>query len=965
VLFKKGKKMKKLIFGLFFLMILSLPALSMAEIGDIEQKLTVSDSSYGFGISVSISGDHAIAGDCGNGSAYIFKLTENGWRRVQKITPTNNDGVYTEFGQSVSISGNRAIVGAKRDDVNGYQSGSAYIFELTDDGWTQVKKLTAINGAANEFFGYSVSISGDRAIISDSGSAYIFECIGGAWTQITKLKATSDSSDVVSLGSSVSLSGDRAIVGAGWGGVNGYDYSGSAYIFELTGGAWTQVKELTPKSGSSADEHFGVSVSISGERVIVGAPGNNDNGELSGSAYVFERTGGAWIQIKKLNPTNGGSAYDLFGDSVSISGDRAMVGAQGDDDNVCGSGSVYVFERTGGAWTQIKKLKASDGAASDYFGNSVSISGDRAIIGAIGGDAVYGFSYCPMTEIGDIEQELMPTSGGSFRDGFGESVSISGNRAIVGANGYFARDDSAAYIFEFSDGVWTQTKTLGPTSGDPDDGYHFGTSVSISGDRAIIGAPNEKFNRYKSGSAYIFELTDDVWNQVKEFKATSDSSASAGFGDSVSISGVRAIVGSASERSAYIFELTGDVWNQVKELKPTSDSSASAGFGDSVSISGGRAIIGAYSNSAYIFELTDGTWTQIKKLTPSDEATTKQFGSSVCISGDHAIVGAPYDNVNGNNFSGSAYIFELTDDGWKQVKKLTPSDGATANRFGTSVSILGDRAIVGTHVGDGSGSAYIFEFTYDGWNQVKKLTSTSGGSVDDGFGGCVSISEDHAMVGALRDDENGEDAGLAYVFSRKAVTIQIPISVGEDVTITPTPEITIQLGNVTSSGSLSVVKNSTSPQDPPSNFQFATEVYNIEYTGEINPLQPVTVCINYDDSKVTDENNLKLLHWTNGVWEDITTSLDTDTNTLCGETVSFSPFVIAESKNEAPGDLDGNGAVDVNDYYDVFLPAFGTCADDEGYDPICNFDDDECVTLIDLQMLFQYYQDYVASVTPQ
>ena len=303
----------------------------------------------------------------------------------------SNGAVDDEFGHSVSISGDYAVVGAHFDDDNGSASGSAYVFKRTGTSWTQEAKLLPSDGAADDVFGQSVFISGDYAFVgargdddngSLSGSAYVFKRTGTTWTEESKLLA-SDGAIGDFFGESVSISGDYAVVGA-WADDDNGSVSGSAYVFKRSGTSWAQEAKLLPSDGA-AEDRFGASVSISGDYAVVGAWSDDDNGNLSGSAYVFKRSGTSWAQEAKLLPSDG-AAEDLFGLSVSISGDYAVVRNAGDDDNGSNSGSAYLFKRSGTSWAQEAKLLASDGAAEDLFGYSVSISGDYAVVGAIWDD---------------------------------------------------------------------------------------------------------------------------------------------------------------------------------------------------------------------------------------------------------------------------------------------------------------------------------------------------------------------------------------------------------------------------------------------------------------------------------------------------------------------------------------------------------------------------------------------------
>ena len=335
-----------------------------------------------FGNSVSIDGDTAVIGAWGdgskNGSAYVFTRSGGIWTQQAKLTAS--DGVRSDyFGFSVSMDGDTAIIGAWGDDS---LKGSAYVFTRNGGIWTQQAKLIASDGANFDWFGYSVSVYGDTAVIgaygddSFKGSAYVFTRSGGTWTQQNKLTA-SDGAASDWFGHSVSVYGDTAVIGA-----RGDDSNkGSAYVFTHSGGIWMQQNKLTASDGA-ANDYFGNSVSIYGDTSVISGYGDDS---FKGSAYVFTRSGGTWTQQNKLTASDG-AADDLFGYSVSVYGDTAVIGAHAADDKGSNSGSAYVFTRSGGSWMQQDKLIAGDGTAGDSFGYSVSVYGDTAVIGAMGDD---------------------------------------------------------------------------------------------------------------------------------------------------------------------------------------------------------------------------------------------------------------------------------------------------------------------------------------------------------------------------------------------------------------------------------------------------------------------------------------------------------------------------------------------------------------------------------------------------
>ena len=426
----------------------------------------------------------AYAKNC-KGTAYgqdiSFKPVKNPLEnKINGLDGAAND----QFGRSVSVSGDYAIVGAPVDSDKEYASGLAYIFKRDGSTWIQQAKLTVSDGAARDYFGYSVSISGDYAIIGatydndkgdHSGSAYIFKRDGSTWIQQAKLTA-SDGAVYDHFGNSVSISGDYTIVGA-WNDTNKVYYNaGSAYIFKRDGNSWIQQAKLTASDGAVYD-HFGSSVSISDDYAIIGAYEDNDKGLDSGSAYIFRRDGSTWIQQAKLTASDG-AVRDYFGNSVSISGDYALIGAPSDDDKGDYSGSAYMFKREGTIWIQQAKLTASDGAVYDHFGYSVSISGDYALIGAYRNNYT-GSAYIFRREGNTwIQQRKLTATDGAYQDVFGVSVSISNDYIVVGAcyDDDKGTDSGSAYIYQLPSASATPVLLTSPnTTGT----YNTGDTVNI------------------------------------------------------------------------------------------------------------------------------------------------------------------------------------------------------------------------------------------------------------------------------------------------------------------------------------------------------------------------------------------------------------------------------------------------------------------------------------------------------
>ncbi len=563
----------------------------------------------------------------------------------------------------------------------------------------------------------------------------------------------------------MALLGDRALIGAVGSDNGAITAAGAAYVFDFNGADWIQTEKLTASDGAQFDQ-LGNSVSLSGDRALVGASNTDDNGFSSGSAYVFDFDGANWSETTKLLPDDGTST-DQFGRSVSLSGDRALVGADGADDF---SGSAYVFDFNG-TWSQSDKISS---IASTRFGWSVSLSADQALVGdpddvfngvEVGSVTVFDFNGVSWDETLELIAEE-----GAAGDEFGRSVSLSGDRAAVGA----AQDDNngldsgSAYVFDFNGTIWNESAKLLPLDGAAGD--QFGESVSLSGNRLLVGA---YFGNGGTGAAYVFDFDGSSWVETARLIA-SDGMANDFFGIAVSLEGNRALIGASNDNggigSAYVFDFDGSAWTQTDKLNP-SNGAANDSFGRAVALSGDRALIGAQRDdsdrgSAFIFEF-DGidSWIEDQRLIASDRAMADQFGTSVSIVGDEALIGAAGDD----SARGSAYLFRTNGSTWSEVRKFTASDREVGASFGTSVTMAGDQALIGApNDGDG-GAVYLYSLAGIAQPELNKLTATDAGT-GDSYGFSVALSGDRALIGARSDDEfNGQDSGSAYVMTNLRV----------------------------------------------------------------------------------------------------------------------------------------------------------------------------------------------------
>jgi hypothetical protein len=373
-----------------------------------------------------------------------------------------------------------------------------------DPTFIQQDKLLAADAASSDGFGLSVAISGETVVVGapfdrgptrvDQGSVYVFVRSGAVWRQQQKL-LPSDTTELGRFGDSVAISGETIVVGAP--GAFGL-VSGSAYVFVRAGEVWRQQQQLLPWDGERLGG-FGESVAISGETVVVGTPFENN---FTGGVYVFVRDGDVWREQQKL-VARGAEPFERSGNSVAISAETVVIGAVGANSL---SGAVYVFVRSGETWSQQQKLLASDAAPNERFGNSVAISGETVVIGMPLGAAGSAYVFVRTGEVWNQQQKVLAADAAP-NDRFGFSVAISGELVVIGApfaDGVSSFDQGAVYVFARSGEVWSQREKL-EASSDGELLDQFGDSVAISGEAVVVGAPtDDDAAGSDQGSMYVF-----------------------------------------------------------------------------------------------------------------------------------------------------------------------------------------------------------------------------------------------------------------------------------------------------------------------------------------------------------------------------------------------------------------------------------------------------------------------------
>ena len=613
-------------------------------------------------------------------------------------------------------------------------------------------------------------------------------------------------------GGSVAVEGDTMVVSA----VEYDDYdpgSGSVYVFTRQSGAWSQVAKLTASDGAAGDL-FGFSTAVDGDTVVVSAPGDDDKGPISGSAYVFVRQSGTWSQVAKLTASDA-MAGDGFGEAVAVDGDTVVVGAPGDYDK----GSAYVFVKPEAGWTtatETAKLTASDGAAVEVFGFSAAVDGDTVVVGATFDDASGAAYVYAKPAVGwdtATETAMLTPSDGVAYDFSVISVAIDADTVVVSAlwHDETQTDTGAVYVFFKPEAGWTTaTETVKVTSPHGEDGDQLGVSVDVDGDTVVAGAIWDFDSSPDWRTVYVYTFSE--WTAIADSAAggtNADSYTATGLAEGVTYNfWIRAAdpygVSDASRPATvsiairpppvptatagpgqvtlnwddqFDSDITGHEYLQAQFSKLTaSDEAADHLFGQSVAVDGDTMVVGAsgddHNGSAYVFTRQSGTWSQVAKLTASDEAADDGFGYRVAIGGDTVVVGAPWDDDNGSG-SGSAYVFTRHSGSWSQVAKLTASDAVADAVFGSSVAVDGDTVVVSARGdddnGEDSGSVYVFTRQSGSWSQKDKLIATdaAAGTV---FGISVAVDGDTVVVGVDEANEYDSLTGSAYVFTRQSGT---------------------------------------------------------------------------------------------------------------------------------------------------------------------------------------------------
>jgi FG-GAP repeat len=704
----------------------------------------------------------------------------------------------SHFGWSVALSGNRLVVGAPDDNTGASDAGIVHVYDLASATPTvPVLTLPNPNPAVNDGFGYSVAISGTDIVVgtpdgdsgvADAGCVYVYD-LASPTPAIPVRQINHPNPSGQNFGFSVSLSGSRIVVGACQDGV-GADLS-RAYIFDLDSGT-PAVPVLMLDDGTPAtNEQFGFAVAIAADRVVVSAPRDDTMGNDSGRAYAYDLSsptpGVPTAILKDSTP----AADDLFGMSLSLTGDIAAVGAHLDDDGASNSGSVYCFNLSSGTPdVAVVSIDNPGPSTNDEFGRAVAFSGTRLLVGASGDNTVassagsaYVFEVLSGTPAVPIATINNPSP--SSDEEFGGAVAVSGSLVVVGSS----RDDKGASnsgsvaVYNL-DAVDPEIPAVLIDNPAPTINDYFGGAVAASGTLIAVAAKQDDTGAANSGTVYVYDTSLPVPGVPLRVIPNPAPQSQDEFGSALAISGTLLAVGVPRNNtggddagSVYVFDLASQTPGVPVHVIDNPGPAIGDWFGYAVAISGNRLVVGAprddanatNAGSAYIYDISSPTPTvPVTVIANPAPALNDEFGYSVAVSGPNLAVGSWLDDTVGVD-AGGVSIYDLsTAQPSTPVASLTWQNPGSEDFFGSSLAISGTRVLVGAPgsdlSGDEGGAAYVFELSSATSTVPADLLETGETRAFDALGTAVAIDGTNVIVGAPLHDGTTHDRGAAYWF---------------------------------------------------------------------------------------------------------------------------------------------------------------------------------------------------------
>lgn len=637
------------------------------------------------------------------GKVHVYKLTNNGWSEVQVIAQSSG-GFLDKFGASVSADNSTLLIGApEKDSQVGNNSGIVYAYEYDGTEWVFSQFITPNDLAASDKFGFSVSVSGQQLAVGSphhnlsDGAVYIFEQIGGQWQEKQKLIASDESS---LFGLSVDMDNLRLAIGDPYG---LSDANGAVYIYDDNGTSWLESKQLTGDSMNNLGK-FGWSVDLAGNRVVVGAYGDDTALSDAGAAYIFDFDGSDWSFQKQLFADEPNTNED-YAVSVALFNENVMVGAPEDETVGESAGATYMYSSNMGQWDTKQKLMTEESASLDEFGSQVLLENQHLIISSLRDKHEQGIGLITLfnKENGQwVESQAIPDLGLGYMP-----MAISDDRALLGMSG---NDDLRFYTYQQN--TWQESQIL--TVNDANKSNSFGTLASMLENKAVVNDPEQENNQTKSGAVYAFEFDGSQWAQSQKLTPP-EITWNQLFGHQVLLKNDQLFISAVNKDDGvvYVYEHDGSSWQLVQTVLPPSTSITR--FGNTLAVNQNTMAVttGANPATVYIYNYDGLEW--IYKQTLSSIQNGEPLKVSLNVDNNYLLVGHnSYRTSSSSYMRGGVYVFRFNqqDQEWQYDSMILAQDGLRDDYFGDTVKSDGDTFVVSAprddDSGGDSGSVYVY-----------------------------------------------------------------------------------------------------------------------------------------------------------------------------------------------------------------------------------------------------------------
>ncbi|MCR9233463.1 MAG: dockerin type I domain-containing protein [bacterium] len=768
-----------------------------------------------------------------SGSIYVFDLNQSdNYELIHEISPDVSETAHNggdEFGRRVVVSEDYLLIAATGSDSSDV-TGVVYLYvkdnggttdSTDDDRWVYETTFTAPDPATTAGFGHSLAIDGDTILIAAKktnslSEVYVYEKMGADWTtnspRITPLLSSTSTfiiwyDDAARYPESfLAIQNGTIVVSDPFSTIDPSD-AGQVYVFTRNGDDWSGLdpdRAILKASDGTVRNEFGYHIDLDDDKIIVGADRDNS---YQGAAYLYLKGENGWDDATEIKLVGTGTEiYDQFGATVAIDGNTVVVSAIDDNDSGSAAGAIYIYDASQG-WDNLVETKVIPamirnqdqyygvGTYTQNFGGSIDVEGTTIVVGAssagANSNAVYIYDGSEGWDQIKESRISLPEDSEIYDRGFGATVAYHNDNLIVALHDKLTHSDVArVYSFtrppRYHNLIQSQTEIPPAPLADAD---HVGNAIAVDGDFMAVAADKSNLADTDAGVVYIYQrnrndidnASDDTWEYHSTLTAF-DAQAGDQFGVSVALDGDTLVIGAFRENSlgnesgaVYVYRLNGSTWEYEEKLT-ASDGEAGDFFGRSVAIENNIVVVGAnYRDSdtttdedtgaVYVFSRTGSTWSEVQKLTASNAAVLDRFGTAVAIQNGTIFVSAIEAQTSGTSpQSGAVYIFHQNAGSWQEAQILSAPDGENNDTFGSDLHVQGNYlGVIAAGDDELKGSAYLFVNRGGTWEFQQKLTPPESDDADRSVSS-IRISGTTLAIGGRYSDGNVTDSGAVFVY---------------------------------------------------------------------------------------------------------------------------------------------------------------------------------------------------------